>query len=148
MIPPVPLSLLQIGIYHNLEREDGSFRLARQTPPWQFWRQGDQHFLAREGDRLYLFCRIFAPGGFRERLFFHFELYAEGHGWQTTDLIPLTIVGGRAEGFRGYAYKSNYQEGRWRALVETSEGLEVGRISFWIERSWQTTPREFYEERY
>jgi len=148
MIPPVPLSLLQIGIYHNLEREDGVFRLFRETPLWQFWAQGDQDFLARDGDRIFLFCRIFAPGGFRDQLDFRFQRYDEGRGWQTTDQIPLTIVGGRAEGFRGYAYKSNYQAGRWRALVETAEGLEIGRINFRIERSGQNAPRTFYEENY
>jgi len=101
MIPPVPLSLMQIGIYHNLERTNGTFRLYRQTHPWWFWSQGDQNFLARDGDRLYLFCRIFAPGGFRDRLYFHFQFDDERRGWQTTDRIPLTIVGGRGQGFRG-----------------------------------------------
>ena len=148
MIPPVPLSLMQIGIYHNLERQDGTFQVYRQTPPWHFWSQGDQDFLARDGDRLYLFCRIFAPGGFRDKLFFHF-LFRDGRrGWRTTDRIPVTIVGGRDRGFRGYAFKSHYFPGYWRALVETAEGLEVGRINFKIEKSEDTEPRIFYRERY
>ncbi len=148
MIPPVPLSLMQIGIYHNLEREDGSFRLYRETPPWRFWSQGDQNFQAQEGDRLYLFCRIFAPGGFRDRLYFHFQSKDKKRGWQTSDRIPLTIVGGRDQGFRGYAFKSNYSPGRWRALVETGGGLEIGRINFRIENSASTDPKNYYQERY
>lgn len=148
MIPPVPLSLMQIGIYHNLERLDGTFRLYRQTPPWRFWSQGDQDFLARDGDSLYLFCRIFAPGGFRDRLYFHFRFKDEQRGWQTTDRIPLTIVGGRDLGFRGYAFKNNYSPGRWRAMVETAEGLEIGRINFQIEMSADQEPRTFYQESY
>lgn len=148
MIPPVPLSLLQIGIYHDLEREADSFNLYRETPPWRFWSQGDQDFLAREGDRLYLFCRIFAPGGFRDRLYFHFQSLDKAGAWLSTDRIPLTIVGGRDKGFRGYAFKNNYSEGSWRALVETDEGLEIGRIDFRIENSLSRQPRTFYREIY
>lgn len=148
IIPPVPLSLKQIGIYHNIEKTDGKFTLSRLTPAWKFWSQGDQDFVAREGDRIYLFSRIFAPGGFRGKLYFHFQVKNKKNKWQTTDKIPLTIVGGRDEGFRGYAYKKNYSAGKWRALVETTEGREVGRINFRLSKSTETSEREFIREYY
>ncbi len=148
IIPPVPLSLKQIGIYHNIERTAGKFTLHRLTPAWKFWSQGDQNFVAREGDRIYLFSRIFAPGGFRDKLYFHFQVKNSKNKWQTTDKIPLTIVGGRDEGFRGYAYKQNYSEGKWRALVETTDGREIGRINFRLRKSTDTSEREFIKKYY
>ena len=51
-----------------------------------------------------------------------------------TDRIVLPIRGGRALGFRGYTYKENYQSGRWRVFVETEDGREIGRQSFWIQK--------------
>jgi hypothetical protein len=148
VIPPIPLSLKQIGIYHNIERTESGFTLYRLTPGWNLWAQGDQDFTAREGDRIYLFSRIFAPGGFRDRLYFHFQLLNGKKKWVTTDRIPLTIVGGRNEGFRGYAYKQNYQAGKWRALVETSEGLEIGRINFRLSLDSGENERTYYRETY
>ncbi len=148
VIPPIPLSLKQIGIYHNIERTEEGFTLYKQTPGWKLWAQGDQDFIAREGDRIYLFSRIFAPGGFRDRLYFHFQLLNGREKWETTDRIPLTIVGGRNEGFRGYAYKQNYQAGKWRALVETSEGLEIGRINFRVTLAANESERTYIQETY
>lgn len=146
VIPPVPLSLKQIGIYHNIEKTPEGFILSKLTPPWKFWAQGDRNFVARRGDAIYLFSRIFAPSGFKDQLFFNFQIKDRNGRWQNTDKIPLTIVGGRDEGFRGYAYKKNFQDGVWRALVETEAGREVGRIGFKVSSSSDLTPRVFYKE--
>ncbi|MEN8134789.1 MAG: DUF2914 domain-containing protein [Thermodesulfobacteriota bacterium] len=146
IIPPVPLSLKHIGIYHNIEKTPEGFVLSQLAPPWQVWSRGDQDFEAREDDRIYLFSRIFAPGGFRDKLYFHFQIKDRTGQWQTTDKIALIIVGGRDEGFRGYAYKKNYRDGNWRALVETAEGLEIGRINFKVSSSSDRSPRTFYKE--
>ncbi len=146
VIPPVPLSLKQIGIYHNIEKTADAFTLFKLTPPWKFWSQGDQDFVAKEGDVIYLFSRVFAPGGFKDKLFYNFQIKDRNGRWQNTDKIPMTIVGGRDEGFRGYAYKENYQDGVWRALVETEEGREVGRINFRVSSSSDPSPWVYYQE--
>ncbi len=52
------------------------------------------------------------------------------HGWREEDRIPIHIVGGRREGFRGFGFKANYEPGEWRAQVQTNDGREIGRISF------------------
>ena len=43
-------------------------------------------------------------------------------GWTSSDVIPLTVTGGREQGFRGSAYKSNWRVGDWRVEVETEDG--------------------------
>ena len=81
------------------------------------------------GDKIFVFTRIFAPGGFDSKIVLHFLKETED-GYQTSDKIPLGITGGRGEGFRGFAYKSNYTKGNWRVQVETIHELEIARINF------------------
>ncbi|MFC1523924.1 hypothetical protein ACFL6N_03955 [Thermodesulfobacteriota bacterium] len=77
IIPPVPLSLKHLGIYHEVEKTNGQYVLSRQTPSWKFWSRGDQDFQAQEGDRIFLFAKIFSPGGFRGRVYIHFQKKTE-----------------------------------------------------------------------
>jgi hypothetical protein len=58
------------------------------------------------------------------------------------DSIPIRIVGGREQGFRGYGLKSNYQPGEWKVQVETTDGREIGRVYFDLEVAPQA-PRTF-----
>jgi hypothetical protein len=130
VIPPVPLSIQEIGIYHNIEKKDGGYLLYSEHPRWKFWLNGDEDFEAREGDKVYVFLRLFAPKGFEDKIYLRWQ-YRSKHGeWLTSDRIELRILGGRGAGFRGYAYKSNYQLGEWRILAETEDQLEIGRIDF------------------
>ena len=59
----------------------------------------------------------------------------EGKRWELQDSIPIDIIGGRAQGFRGYGFKSNYQPGAWKVEVETTNRWtrEIGRIYFVVE---------------
>src|SRR5439155_500361 len=43
LIPPVPLSLMEIGIYHDVARQnDGAYRVSYVKPPWyRFWASDD-----------------------------------------------------------------------------------------------------------
>lgn len=132
-IPPVPLSVQELGIYHNVEKSEyGDYVLYSEKPWWKFWQSGDQEFLAQTGDSIFVFVRIFSPTRFNDSVTLHWQLYNEKRGWLTTDKIKMKISGGRKEGFRGYAFKQNYQEGDWRVLVETNDGHEIGRQSFWV----------------
>ena len=54
-------------------------------------------------------------------------------GWVLQDSIPIKIVGGRAEGFRGYGFKSHYQPGKWKVQIETMDEREIGRVYFDLE---------------
>ena len=46
------------------------------------------------------------------------------------DKIPLRIQGGRADGYRGFAFKSNYSAGKWKIEIRTSSGIEIARLYF------------------
>jgi hypothetical protein len=146
-IPPVPLSLQFAGIFRNVEPQPGGYRLTYLKPPWtRFWRESEPVFLAREGDRVYFFTRIFGPSRFEHRVFLRWELKDPGRNrWITSDRIPLPIKGGRNEGYRGYTYKENYQPGEWRVEVETEDGRVLGGVVFRIEKDPSIEERVFLE---
>lgn len=132
LIPPVPLAVKSIGVYRSIEKKDGKYVLTQVTSPWYFWRSGDQLFQARPGEPIVLFMKVFAPRFFEDRLYVVWKLRA-ARGLETWDRIPLTILGGREEGFRGYVKKANYVPGNWIASLETEDGREVGRLNIQVE---------------
>lgn len=142
LIPPVPLSIPYIGVYHNVERTEEHYLLSHERPFWRVWHNGDQHFLAQPGDRVFVFFRIFSPARFADQVTLRWYLKAGPRGWILQDAIPINIIGGREHGFRGYGVKSNYQPGDWKLEVETTDGREIGRIYFTIE-STPESPRNF-----
>jgi hypothetical protein len=148
-IPPVPLSMQYAGIFRNVELQAGHYRLTYLKPPWtRFWQESEHLFLAREGDRVYFFTRIFGPSRFEHRVFLRWELKdPRRNRWIRSDRIPLPIKGGRDQGYRGYVYKENYQPGKWRVEVETEDGRVLGGVVFRIEKDPSAGERVFLERR-
>jgi hypothetical protein len=130
LIPPVPLSVPFIGVYHQVERTADGYRLSHERPAWKLWHNGDQTFLAQPGDRVYVYFRVFAPARFADQLQMRWFWKDPARGWTPYPPIPIRIVGGREEGFRGYGFKANYQPGDWKVQVETADGREIGRVYF------------------
>lgn len=157
LLPPIPLSIQYIGIYHQIERikvanpqglEKTEYVLKYERPFWKFWQNGAQTFVAYTNDRVFCFVRIFSPANFQDKVYFHW-LKMGAKGWETQDRIPNSISGGRDEGYRGYAMKSNFEPGEWRVQVETEDGREIGRIHFTLEKADGPAPedRELREDR-
>jgi len=130
LIPPVPLSIPFIGVYHAVERTEAGYRLTHERPWWRFWQNGDQRFRAQPGDKVVVFFRVFSPARFADQVQMRWFWQPEGRGWALQDTIPIAIVGGREQGFRGYGVKANYQPGSWKVQVETTDGREIGRVYF------------------
>jgi hypothetical protein len=146
LIPPVPVAVKKIGVYYNVEKRDGNYIGHHLRPFWRFWSKGSQTFEARTGDKVVVLLSIFSPARFEDKVFLKWYFDDPREGWTLHDSIPLSILGGRDEGFRGFGTKSHYQSGDWRVIVETSDGREVGRISLTIEADDSTDPREFKQD--
>ncbi|HEV8335447.1 MAG TPA: DUF2914 domain-containing protein [Candidatus Polarisedimenticolia bacterium] len=149
-IPPVPLSVQYIGIYHEIvppgraaeaapsqaatlagrAPAGRTYQLKHLRPWWKVWHHGDQDFAARPGDLVYCFARIFAPNRFRDVVFMHWWLEGPNGKWLEQGRTPLTVTGGRGEGFRAFATKKNYRPGRWRVEIELEDGRDMGVIHF------------------
>lgn len=143
LLPPIPLSVQYIGIYHQIEKNKVSkpngetetqFVLKYDRPFWKFWQNGAQTFVAEPQDKIHCFVRVFAPANFEDKVVFHW-LKKERRGWMSQDKIPNQISGGRDAGFRGIAVKSNFDPGEWRVQLETTDGREIARIGFTVEKS-------------
>lgn len=129
-VPPVPLSLSEIGVYHSLEKKEQSYLLGQEKPWWKFWQSGDQNFSYKEGDRVYVYFALFSPTRFADDVFLDWYYKNPKGIWEKTDHIPIQVKGGRDLGYRGFTYKSKVLEGDWQARVMSSDDREIGRIGF------------------
>ncbi|MDO8492071.1 MAG: DUF2914 domain-containing protein [bacterium] len=133
IIPPVPLSLRDIGIYHSLERLDnGDYKVLYEKPDWfEFFRSTSKRYTFIPGEKVYCFSSVYAPVGIGTGVYHRFEYYNETAGkWQTKLLVNFRIAGGRDNGYRGYSEKSGIDFGLWRCSVETKRGALIGRTTF------------------
>lgn len=132
IIPPVPLVLREVGIYHSIEKIDKSYT-ARYEPAswWQFWRNTSAVYTQAQNSQTYCFSAIFAPTELTAPIVHRWERYDATQGtWVTDSLARLPISGGREEGYRTYSTRTNLQTGKWRCNVETESGALIGRVSF------------------
>jgi Protein of unknown function (DUF2914) len=134
IIPPVPLSLKEAGIYHNIEREGDQYILQFEKGKWyQFFKDSDDIYHYAEGDVIYCFASVFAPTNLDTRIYHHWQTYDEKQQeWLSTDRTNYPISGGRDAGYRGYSNKRNVKPGLWRVNVENEREQVLGRISFEI----------------
>lgn len=141
-IPPVPLSMQYAGIYHQVERVGNKYELTYPKPAWyRFWQKDSRPFIARPGDVVHCFVRVFAPSRFTQEIFMQWSVRGSDGKFHASDRIPLAIHGGRDDGFRGVGEKSNYSPGNWRVAVITDDGRVIGQTSFTIETDSQTAER-------
>ncbi|MEW6543476.1 MAG: DUF2914 domain-containing protein [Nitrospirota bacterium] len=142
-IPPVPLSLQFGGIYHQVTRQDGDYRLSFERGAWyQFWKRADDSFHG-EGPA-YCFTAVFAPGRLQTTVYHHWQHRpAGGRDFATTDRIAMPVSGGREGGYRGSTVKQRVAPGDWRVDLETARGQIIGRVSFRVEEAGEESPAEF-----
>ncbi len=132
-IPPVPLALRHVGVYHEVEQQDDAFLLRQErTSALRFWTQdGDDPFHYAPSDTVHCFAAIYAPTEFETRIAHRWQRYVPSReAWVDTDRIAYRVVGGRRTGYRGVTFKRHVQPGRWRVSVETAAGRPIGRIRF------------------
>ena len=146
-IPPVPISIKAMGVYHKLEVKEGKYILQYNRPWYKIWQSGAQSFTAEPRDSVVIFVEIFSPSRFDDKVILNWNYYDEKRGWLVSDQIPIRIVGGREEGFRGYTIKKNFTAGEWRVKAQTTDGREIGRLYFEIEKTDVINPnREWKTE--
>ncbi len=131
IIPPVPLALKDVGIYHSIIKTTGGYTATYNAAPWwKFWRSTDTVYTTSDRSS-YCFSAVFAPTDLKAPIFHRWEKWDPSFGeWNTISRVSFPINGGRAEGYRGYSLNSRLSEGYWRCSVETESGALIGRFSF------------------
>lgn len=137
VIPPIPLSIREAGIYYDVKREGTEYRLDGEGENFfqKMW-PGQTLHVEQNGDgRYYAYTAIFAPSSLTARIGHRWQRYDDAAG-KWIDAGPpsyYTTRGGRDGGFRGYTYRTISKPGEWRVIVETERGQELGRLHFDIE---------------
>ncbi len=136
IIPPVPLSLKDIGVYHSILKQSSGNYLAlyEPSPWWQFWRNTSATYtVSGAAAAATCFSSVFAPTDLTTPIFHRWEKKDSATGqWQTISRVSFGISGGREDGYRGYTLTASLTPGQWRCDVETAQGQLIGRESFTV----------------
>jgi hypothetical protein len=141
LIPPLPLSLQDAGVYHSIVRttdgnytvtyEDGGFWGKFMT---YFGQYQTYHIIA--GDPAYVYSAIFAPTSLTTTIIHDWQYYDQStKRWISVDDVNLKVVGGRDAGYRTYSLESSLTPGRWRVNVKTPSDQLIGRLVFYVMES-------------
>lgn len=136
LIPPVPLSLKEIGVYHFLSRSGNSYIASYEKPRFYEWPfKNTSGIYHTEGSSATCFSSIFAPSELKAPIYHSWQFYDEGSSrWIRKAEISFTLLGGREEGYRGFSQTFRLKEGRWRCDVLTERGSLIGRFSFEVRK--------------
>lgn len=135
LIPPIPLSLKHVGVYHAVTKiGDSTYELTYEKPRWwQWYRNSDSVFHYTTGGDVFCYASVFAPSRLQIKIYHRWEYFDKKEDrWKEHARLSYDIVGGRDDGYRGYTQISGYHEGVWRCTVETDRGQVIGRETFTI----------------
>lgn len=136
LIPPLPLSLQDAGIYHSVVRtNDGNYEVTREEESFKdkvyklFSMYPTYH--TTPSTRVYAYSSIFSPDAFNSDIMHEWQEYdAVKKTWITRAKMNLKVPGGRENGFRTYSINFGLETGKWRVNVKTAEGQHIGRMVF------------------
>lgn len=134
IIPPIPLSIREAGVYHDITVKNGEYYLTGETEAWwDAYLPGQTIHLKNSTERVYVYTSIFAPTDLSTTMYHQWEYFDEAQDeWVKSDILSYPIVGGRQDGYRGFSFKTHLTEGKWRVSVQTERGQVLGRIPFTI----------------
>ncbi len=135
IIPPIPLSLKSVEVYHKVEKIDtGGYLVVEEEKEWSnvsAWFKDEIHI--KKGNPVYVYSAVFAPTGINTDIIYKWKYYDEKtKSWTVVSEITTKIIGGRGEGYRSFSFKKNMFPGKWRVDIVTTRGQLIGRISFGV----------------
>ena len=133
IIPPIPLSPKEIGVYHSVTRlPDGSYSVAFEPDTrFLFFKEISKKFNRVSNEPVYVYSSVFAPINLSTKILHRWNYYDENKAqWIVSSLVDFPIFGGRDGGYRGYSVKENTFPGKWRVDVITEQGQLIERIKF------------------
>ncbi len=141
LIPPLPLSLNEAGVYHSLVVNgpgDYTVTSEAQKPGGLLSINFIKRFFSlsqtvhiRPGNSLTVYTAVFCPTDLRTRIVHEWQYYDRRTGeWRTRARVRLPVVGGHKGGYRTFSEVSDITPGPWRVDVETLNGQAIGRLRF------------------
>lgn len=134
LIPPIPLSLREAGVYHSVTRSGSQYKILDEKRSLIERVLPVQTIHIKKSDRVFVFSSIFAPTKLNTTVVHNWQIYdEEKHAWIQKDRLSFSMTGGRNDGYRGYSVKTSVTAGLWRVDVETKRGQILGRVRFRVE---------------
>lgn len=132
LIPPIPLSLKDAGVYHSITRDvSGNYLAEQEGKKWSDYFKLYEDFHKTLNSPIYAYSSIFSPTFINVDIIHVWEHHDEITGkWVTVSTVGLKVTGGREGGYRTYSMQEGLVPGKWRVSVETSHGDVVGRLRF------------------
>ncbi len=130
VIPPIPLSMKESGMYHNIYRNDAN-ELVGERPENTLWQRifPIDNVTIKQGTTLYAYTSIYSPAGI-DTYVNHIWEYKDTNGvWNEFNNVSFSLTGGRNDGFRWYSFAKPFA-GDWRVRTTTRHGQEIGVIFF------------------
>jgi hypothetical protein len=132
ILPPLPLALANVGIYHTMKHEGAVYNATAEPQTWTNTiglEPAVEH--VPPGQPLYLYSAVFAPIKLTTRIAHRWQWYDPARSrWVTQSVVAFPINGGRDGGYRAYSIKSNPKPGDWRVDIRTEDGRLIGRLKF------------------
>ncbi len=136
VIPAVPLSLKDSGIYHKVTRTETGEYIGLVETDTRFlgkYRRPVYHMTDADAG-VYFFSSVGAPAKLSAPITHVWEYYDKTtEKWIPSTTISFDLTGGRDNGYRAYSQKENVTPGMWRITVKVDDNRIVGRIRFYIE---------------
>jgi len=132
VLPPLPLALSDVGIYHDIRHTGVTYQVREESEPWtvRFGFAPPMMHVA-PGEKLALYSAVFAPIRMTTRITHRWQWWdSRSKHWQTLSQVSFAISGGREHGYRGYSLKSGLRIGDWRVSIDSADGRLIGRLAF------------------
>jgi len=133
VIPPIPLSLKDIGVYHLVEKTgSGDYFVVSEKKDWRKFGELFRNVFHLVPDSVvYVYSAVFAPTDIETDIIYKWQYYdVLKKEWTIASEITTPVVGGRGGGYRSFSFKNSIFPGVWRVDVTTPRGQLIGRIKF------------------
>ncbi|MCC6323651.1 DUF2914 domain-containing protein [Candidatus Nomurabacteria bacterium] len=129
IIPPIPLVLKKGDVYHEVYKlQDGYHVIGEKEKGFLNF---NKVINIGQGDSVYVYSSVFAPLDINTDIVHDWQYFDTNmKKWVSSTKISFPMIGGGNNGYRGYSYKTNLKDGKWRVRVETVRGQVIGTIHF------------------
>lgn len=136
ILPPLPLSLKEANIYHDVSRVTGGYRVIGEEQKWYAFLAPRKTIHVISESPIFFYSAVFAPTRLSEtHIVHHWQYFDEKKGeWMDRSRAEFSIIGGRDGGYRSYSFITHPDSGLWKVRVETARGQVLGQKSFYVEK--------------
>jgi hypothetical protein len=134
LIPPIPLSLKDAGLYPAFTvNAPGNYTVGYEDQGIFGFLKPSETIQLTSGAPLYAYSAIFSPASFNLKIVHKWQYYDAGSkSWKTRGKISLSVIGGSDGGYRTFSMEENLTAGAWRVNIETQQGQIIGRLNFTV----------------